>query len=32
MSTVKKNDFERLGGGKLIRVRSRIQAKKEQKK
>ena len=29
MSTVKKSDFERIEGGKTIRERNRIQAKKE---
>ena len=32
MSTVKKNDFERIGEGNIIRVRNRIQAKKRERK
>ena len=32
MSIVKKNDFERIRAGKIIRVRNRIQAKKGGKK
>ena len=32
MSTIKKNDFETIEGGEIIRVRNRIQAKKGKKK
>ena len=32
MSTVKKNDFERIGVGEIIRVRNRIQAKRGKNK
>ena len=31
MFTVKKNDFEKIEGEEIIRVRNRIQAKKEKK-
>ena len=32
MSAVRRNDFEMIWGGKIIRVRNRIQAKKGKKK
>ena len=31
MSIVKRNDFKRIGGGQLIRVRNRIQVRKRKK-
>ena len=32
MSAVRRNDFEMIWGGKIIRVRNRIQAKKRERK
>ena len=31
MSTVRKNDFETIEGGKIVRVRNRIEANKREK-